>query len=424
VSGDQANTTTLTVADTAPFRVGYTLTIPQRNANGTTTNTTRLITNIAGNTLTLSSAVATGDGQTVAGGSTVFLACGTTNPTPYPEWPDPATKDAILRLSPGGGERGGLTLGLGSGGPETLTDDSAVTAVTAMNTAPHPARLVYQSDVLTAPVRISGTPRVSLRAAFSKPKANLSVYLLSLPESGNGTILTRGWLDPENRTSDWTSEPVTPGEFYRLNVDLQPKDSIVPAGRRLGLMVMSSDRDYTVRPAAGTQVTVDTAQTTFTLPVGGGAGALAPAIGEGIAEVPGTVGGTVPGTLSLSLGAPATFGAFAPGVGASYDASTTANVVSSAGDATLSVADPSANATGRLVNGAFSLAAPVQARANDGAFAAVGGPASPTSLLTYGGPVSNDAVTLGFRQVIGENEALRTGTYSKTLTFTLSTTNP
>jgi hypothetical protein len=66
----------------------------------------------------------------------------------------------------------------------------------------------------------------------------------------------------------------------------------------------------------------------------------------------------------------------------------------------------------------------VQARAGDGAFAAVGGSANPTSLLTYGGPVSNDAVTLGFQQTIGQNEALRTGTYSKALTFTLSTTNP
>ena len=56
--------------------------------------------------------------------------------------------------------------------------------------------------------------------------------------------------------------------------------------------------------------------------------------------------------------------------------------------------------------------------------AAVGGSANPTSLLTYGGPVSNDQVTLGFRQAIGQNEALRTGTYSKTLTFTLSTTTP
>ena len=107
-----------------------------------------------------------------------------------------------------------------------------------------------------------------------------------------------------------------------------------------------------------------------------------------------------------------------------YEASTTANVISTAGDATLSVADPSSNATGRLVNGTFSLAAPVQARANTGTFAAVGGSAAPTSLLTYPGPVSNDQVTLGFRQAIGQNEALRTGTYSKTLTFTLSTTNP
>ena len=39
-------------------------------------------------------------------------------------------------------------------------------------------------------------------------------------------------------------------------------------------------------------------------------------------------------------------------------------------------------------------------------------------------PVSNDAVTITFRQPIGANDPLRTGTYSKTLTFTLSTTTP
>ena len=38
--------------------------------------------------------------------------------------------------------------------------------------------------------------------------------------------------------------------------------------------------------------------------------------------------------------------------------------------------------------------------------------------------MSNDAVTLEFKQSIGANDALRTGTYSKTLTFTLSTTTP
>jgi PKD repeat protein/glucose/arabinose dehydrogenase/type 1 glutamine amidotransferase len=136
------------------------------------------------------------------------------------------------------------------------------------------------------------------------------------------------------------------------------------------------------------------------------------------------VGGTVPATLSLSLGAPATFGAFTPGVANVYTAQTTANVISTAGDATLSVADPSSNHTGQLVNGAFFLPQALQANAKGGAFAPVGGSASPTPLYTYSGPVSNDSATIGFRQSIGANDALRTGAYSKTLTFTLSTTTP
>ena len=71
----------------------------------------------------------------------------------------------------------------------------------------------------------------------------------------------------------------------------------------------------------------------------------------------GGVGGTVPATLALTLGTPATFGAFTPGVAKEYDASTTANVISTAGNAALSVADPDPVATGKLVNGAFALAA-------------------------------------------------------------------
>jgi len=143
----------------------------------------------------------------------------------------------------------------------------------------------------------------------------------------------------------------------------------------------------------------------------------------------GTAGGTVPATLALSLGAPAAFGGLTPGIAKTYTAGTTATVISTAGDATLSVADPSTTATGRLVNGTFSLAAALQAMATSplgagGALAAVGGSSAPTNLLTYSGPVSNDAVAITFSQAVGANEALRTGAYSKTLTFTLSTTTP
>ena len=143
----------------------------------------------------------------------------------------------------------------------------------------------------------------------------------------------------------------------------------------------------------------------------------------------GTVGGDVPATLALMLGAPASFGPFTAGTAKDFLATTTANVISTAGNATLSIADPSSNATGHLVNGSFSLPQALQVNASSllgagSAFAPVGGAANPTPVLTYSGPVSNDTVSIGFKQPIGANDALRTGTYAKTLTFTLSTTQP
>jgi hypothetical protein len=123
----------------------------------------------------------------------------------------------------------------------------------------------------------------------------------------------------------------------------------------------------------------------------------------------GTVGGSVPATLSLTLGTPAAFPTFIPGVAREYTASTEATVTSTAGDATLTVADPSTNNTGKLVNGAFALPQPLQGLG---------------VVKTWTGPTSSEKVPVTFKQQINANDALRTGTYSKTLTFTLSTTNP
>ena len=141
------------------------------------------------------------------------------------------------------------------------------------------------------------------------------------------------------------------------------------------------------------------------------------------------VGGTVPATLSLALGLPATFSPFTPGVMNTYTATTTAKVISTAGNARLSVADPSSNHTGHLVNGTYFLPQPLQARARNAAnpdipYNHVGSSASPLNLLSWSGPTSNDEVALGFRQLINAHDALRTGTYRKTLTYTLSTTAP
>ena len=179
-------------------------------------------------------------------------------------------------------------------------------------------------------------------------------------------------------------------------------------------------------PASGTKFAVGTTHVTCTATDANGNATTKAfdVVVQFVNQADGGAGGSVPATLALTLGTPAAFGTFTPGVAADYTASMTANVISTAGDAALSVADPSATATGHLVNGAFSLAQALQAKAGAGTFAAVGGSANPTLLTSWTAPVSNDAPTVTFKQSIGANEPLRTGSYAKTLTFTLSTTTP
>jgi len=140
-------------------------------------------------------------------------------------------------------------------------------------------------------------------------------------------------------------------------------------------------------------------------------------------DVPSTVDGTVPGTLALSIGPPVNFGALAPGVARDYTATTTANVISTAGDATLAVTDPSTSAPGRLVNGAYALPQALQARiAPGGVFGPLG--SAPLALQSYTAPISNDLLNVEFKQPIAATDPLRTGTNSKIVVFTLSTTSP
>jgi sugar phosphate isomerase/epimerase len=142
------------------------------------------------------------------------------------------------------------------------------------------------------------------------------------------------------------------------------------------------------------------------------------------------VGGTVPGVLSLTIPGTVSFGSFMPGLAKAYDVSMAASVTSTADNAALTVTDSSSNATGHLVNGSDALDTVLAARVPS---AAEPNPAwtnlpetagTPLALKSWSGPVSNDPSQIALRQQIGANEALRAGTYSKTLTFTLSTTTP
>ena len=143
--------------------------------------------------------------------------------------------------------------------------------------------MIYAAPALTTALHLSGTARITIRLASSTPAANLSVYLVQLPWTrgpiGTQNLITRGWADPQNyrslrRGGDYHSKtpgvPLKPGEFVNLTLDLEPKDQVIPAGKRIALMILSSDHDFTLWPKPGTQLTIDLDSTRIQLPVVGG----------------------------------------------------------------------------------------------------------------------------------------------------------
>ena len=210
-------------------------------------------------------------------------------PLPFASFPVPGSAPVVLYGTSGGRGVSSLSLSATSG-TDKLTDDASLSGSVLAMASQSPNRLIYATPVLTDTVHVSGTPRVTLRIASSAPAANLSVWLVMLPfdstrvgsESAKG-LITRGWADIRNYKSltkggNYDSkardEPLRPGKFYDLTFDLQPDDEIVPPGKQVAVMIMSSDREFTLWPKAGTELTVDLAHSSFTIPIVGGTAAL------------------------------------------------------------------------------------------------------------------------------------------------------
>ncbi len=197
-------------------------------------------------------------------------------PTAYDDYPNPAA--AVVKLFPGSDGRkvGSLgVVGTTAEAKQTLIDDVSIMGADLASAAESNHRLLFATDVLKEDIHISGTPRLNIKLASSKPAANLSVWLVSLPWDGKSVrifdnVITRGWADPQNHKSLTESAPLVPGQFYELSFDLQPDDQVIPAGRQIGLMIFSSDREFTLWPEPGTELAVDLSGTSIELPVVGG----------------------------------------------------------------------------------------------------------------------------------------------------------
>jgi X-Pro dipeptidyl-peptidase len=192
-----------------------------------------------------------------------------------PTWPVPGARTARVRLGAGTLTTWRRPWGVPrqrfvDAGRERDTDDSLIQAPDA----PDPNRLAYLSPVLRSPVHVSGTPEVTLRASVdNRNAANLTAVLVDYGPDAP-TMITRGWMDVQNRRDLSRSTPIRQGREYDFSFDLQPDDYVVPAGHRIGLVVVSTDHDYTIRPLPGTRLTLAPARSELRLPVVGGRSAL------------------------------------------------------------------------------------------------------------------------------------------------------
>ena len=348
----------------------------------------------------------------------------------YSSWPIPGTQNTDVFLRGTTATTAGTIGGVSGGSADSLTFTNTASFPnegTVVNTpeGSQANRRVFLSPPLTKPLRLSGTAKVNLRAAFGTTQSNISAVIMDygtgnqISRTGDGvqntttrtcwgaasldvlacptlgdtcTVtaatgvdnacylevskrvgpvdqwrVTRGTLDSSNRNSLW---------YERRDAGDRGRDERLHRGDaadRAHLRGRSPHRHH----RCGQPVRRHRLQRHPDLGQPGAADHARRAGEQGLAADRGRNRGDDrlgrvhrpdgsgrrhrAGDAGADARHAGLFGAFTPGITRTYTASMTANVISSAGDAALTVSDPSSTATGHLVNGLFSLPQPLKA---------------------------------------------------------------
>jgi len=189
-------------------------------------------------------------------------------------WPPPTTGPATLYLGRGaaGGE---LTSAPSASGGQVGYTDFANTTEEAARQSPdtEASWLFYESEPLTADVRMAGDALLDLSLSVSRDHAHLTPVLVDVAPNGTTKTVSRGFLNLLYRNGLETAQPLPVGEAFPARVEFKSQDQIFRAGHRIGVIVQSSNTAWAVPDDPGATVTVDSSASRLTLPIVGAAGA-------------------------------------------------------------------------------------------------------------------------------------------------------
>ncbi|MCW5782874.1 MAG: CocE/NonD family hydrolase [Nitrospirales bacterium] len=127
--------------------------------------------------------------------------------------------------------------------------------------------LVFDSDPLTERLEVLGAPVVELDLSVNQPVAMIAVRLGEVAPDGSVLRVTYGLLNLTHRESHETPQPLEPGRWYPVRVQLNDFAHAFPPGSRIRLAISTSYWPIAWPPPVPVTMTVRTGMSHVTLPV-------------------------------------------------------------------------------------------------------------------------------------------------------------
>jgi uncharacterized protein len=165
------------------------------------------------------------------------------------DWPPPGADERTLHLA----EAGSLTLEAGGDGADTFDYVATVGTTGGLwsgglqfglpgDQRPDEAfSLVYTSAPLEDEVHLLGRPSVVLHASSTAAVIGFAASLSDVAPDGVSHLVAKGMLNATRRSSLTDPEPLTPGEVYELQIEIDTTAWVFPTGHRIRLAIASAD---------------------------------------------------------------------------------------------------------------------------------------------------------------------------------------
>ncbi|MFF7732057.1 CocE/NonD family hydrolase [Streptomyces sp. NPDC007984] len=127
--------------------------------------------------------------------------------------------------------------------------------------------LVFDTEPLTEPVEILGSPSVELDLSVSEPVALVAARLSDVSPDGSATRVSYGILNLTRRDSTESPEPLEPGRRYRATIPLNGVAQAFPPGHRIRLSLSTSYWPLAWPAPKPALLSVHEHSSTLTLPV-------------------------------------------------------------------------------------------------------------------------------------------------------------